>query len=349
MISKRSIFFLVLILMPFVMAACSSASSSLGQYHEGRILLLNVLEMERTDELLYSTIDPEDVIRKWRIKPSKAGQELLLMRFKVENHVAVNTVLVADEQSVVIEGFFQNDYRPISVNRTVVLDQRGQRSAPQFGALVVGIPSWGHILAAVLGLLGFVLLLQQKPAKASPLVSLAIVAIVAIVYVVLFTPALNLREKAGDVQPQPNASVDVADGQCTVHPRIVVNVGTNVHWNNNGNIDSTIQFGPGVLPELGAELLKMAPGESISHRFDEPGTFNYECSGGDAELQTAQVVVEPADMAREHRENNILFLEGSFNLPRGTSLDGWMVFDIPEGTEIKNLRWRAGDSITVRF
>jgi hypothetical protein len=42
-------------------------------------------------------------------------------------------------------------------------------------------------------------------------------------------------------------------------------------------------------------------------------------------------------------------LEGSFNLPRGTSLDGWMVFDIPEGTEIKNLRWRAGDSITVRF
>jgi hypothetical protein len=31
------------------------------------------------------------------------------------------------------------------------------------------------------------------------------------------------------------------------------------------------------------------------------------------------------------------------------SLDGWMVFDIPEGTKIKNLRWRAGDSITVRF
>jgi len=68
LISKRSIFFLVLILMPFVMAACSSASSSLGQYHEGRILLLNVLEMERTDELIYSTIDPEDVIRKWRIQ-----------------------------------------------------------------------------------------------------------------------------------------------------------------------------------------------------------------------------------------------------------------------------------------
>ena len=94
MISKRLIFWLALILMPFVMAACSDTSSSLGQYHEGRILLLNVLEIDRTDELLYSTNDSD---RKWRIKPPKAGQELLLMRFKVDNHVAVNTVLVADE------------------------------------------------------------------------------------------------------------------------------------------------------------------------------------------------------------------------------------------------------------
>ena len=346
MISKRLIFWLALILMPVLLAACTDASSSMGQYYEGRILLLNVLQMERSDELRYSTIDQDQVIRKWRLQPAKEGYELLLMRLKLDNHVALNTVLVADQQAVVIEGFFQDDYRPISITDTVFLDQRGQRSAPQAAAIVVGIPSWGHILAAVLGLLSFVLLLQQKPSKARPLVSLVFVAIV---YVVLFTPALNLREKAGDVQPQLNALVDVADGQCTVHPRIVVNVGTNVHWNNNGNIDSAIQFGPGVLPELGTELLKMAPGESISYSFDEPGTFNYQCSGGDAELQPAQVVVEPADVVREQPENNILFLEGSFDLPKGTSLDGWMVFDIPEGTKIKNLRWRAGDSITVRF
>ena len=274
MISKRSIFFLVLILMPFVMAACSSASSSLGQYHEGRILLLNVLEMERTDELIYSTIDPEDVIRKWRIQPSKAGQELLLMRFKVENHVAVNTVLVADEQSVVIEGFFENDYRPISVNSTVFLDQRGQGEG----------------------------------------------------------------------------TVTVADGECIDHARLVVNAGTNVRWANDGETNTAIQFGAGAVPDLGDGLLQIAPGASISHRFDQPGTFNYQCSDGeDGSVQEAQILVEPSDSVRGKKENNILFLEGSFNLPRGTSLDGWMVFDIPEGTEIKNLRWRAGDSITVRF
>ena len=346
MISKRSIFCLILILVPVLVAACSDTSSSLGQYHEGRILLLNVLEMDRTDELRYSTIDPEEAIRRWRIQPSQEGQELLLMRFKLENHIALNTVVVADRQAAVIEGFFEDDYQPVSVTGKVFLDQRGVWSAPQAAALAVGIPPWGHILAAVLGLLGFVLILKRKPSKASPLVSLVIVVIV---YVVLFTPALNLREKAGDVQPQPTALVNVADGQCTDHPRIVVNVGAEVHWNNDGEIDSMIQFAPGALPELGAELLKMAPGESISHRFDEPGTFNYQCSGGDAELQPAQVVVEPADLMREYRENNILFLEGSFDLPRGHSLDGWMVFEIPKDTEIKNLRWRAGDSITIRF
>jgi hypothetical protein len=59
--------------------------------------------------------------------------------------------------------------------------------------------------------------------------------------------------------------------------------------------------------------------------------------------------VEAADSVRDKQENNILFLEGSFNLLKNTSIDGWMVFDIPIDTKIKNLRWRAGDSITVRF
>ncbi|MCH7737875.1 MAG: hypothetical protein IH872_10820 [Chloroflexi bacterium] len=273
MISKRSIFLLLLVLMPFLIAACSDTSSSLGQYHEGRILLLNVLEMDRTDELLYSTIDPQDVIRKWRIRPAKEGHELLLMRFKVENHVAVNAVVVADEQAAVIEGFFQDDYRPISVSGTVFLDQRGQG----------------------------------------------------------------------------NGSVTLEAGECTDHARVVVNAGTNVQWTNAGDTGSAIQFGPGVLPDLGDKLIEIAPGGSVSHRFNQPGTFDYQCSGGDGPAQQAQILVEAADSVRGKKENNILFLEGSFNLPKDTSLDGWMIFEIPIGTKIRILRWRAGDSITIRF
>ena len=142
----------------------------------------------------------------------------------------------------------------------------------------------------------------------------------------------------------------MADGECIDHARLVVNAGTNVRWANDGETNTAIQFGAGAVPDLGDGLLQIAPGASISHRFDQPGTFNYQCSDGeDGSVQEAQILVEPSDSVRGKKENNILFLEGSFNLPRGTSLDGWMVFDIPEGTEIKNLRWRAGDSITVRF
>ncbi|MCH2500591.1 MAG: hypothetical protein MK118_10070, partial [Dehalococcoidia bacterium] len=116
MISKRLIFWLALILMSVSFAACTDASSSLGQNYGGRILHLSVLQMERSDELRYSTIDPDQVIRKCRLQPAKEGHELLLMRFKVQNHVALNTVLVADEQAAVIEGFLQDDYRPLSIS-----------------------------------------------------------------------------------------------------------------------------------------------------------------------------------------------------------------------------------------
>ena len=71
--------------------------------------------------------------------------------------------------------------------------------------------------------------------------------------------------------------------------------------------------------------------------------------GENGDLQQAQILAEEAISVRKQREDNILFLEGSFNLPKDTSIDGWMIFDIPEGTEIRTLRWRAGDSITVRF
>jgi len=122
-----------------------------------------------------------------------------------------------------------------------------------------------------------------------------------------------------------------------------------VEWTNRGDTDTSIQFGPGVLPELGGNPLQLSAGDTFSHRFDQPGTFNYQCKGGEGSPQPAQIMVEPANSVREQRDNNILFLEGSFDLLKGTSLDGWMVFDIPEGTKIQNLRWRAGDSITIRF
>ena len=271
--SKRSLFLLFLILVTTSVVACSNTSSSLGQYHEGRILLLNVLEMDTVDELRYSTIDPTDVIRKWRIKPASDKNELLLMRLKVENHVAVNAVFVADEQAAVIGDFFQNDYRPLSVTDSVYLDARGQG----------------------------------------------------------------------------NPTVNMVAGECFDHQRTIVNAGSTVRWANAGDVDSAIQFGPGVIPGFAVDPLTLVPGASISHMFGQPGIFNYQCSGPDATSQAAQILVEPANSVRESQERNILFLEGPFELKIDTAVDGWMVFEIPKDTKIRDLRWRAGDSITIRF
>ncbi len=39
----------------------------------------------------------------------------------------------------------------------------------------------------------------------------------------------------------------------------------------------------------------------------------------------------------------------SFDLQKGFGVDGWMIFEAPKDTEIRDLRWRAGDGITINF
>ena len=36
-------------------------------------------------------------------------------------------------------------------------------------------------------------------------------------------------------------------------------------------------------------------------------------------------------------------------LPKGTGLDGWLVFEAPKDTQFRSFRWGAGDTITIDF
>lgn len=36
-------------------------------------------------------------------------------------------------------------------------------------------------------------------------------------------------------------------------------------------------------------------------------------------------------------------------LPKGTGLDGWMVFEAPKDTRFRSFRWSAGDTVTIDF
>ncbi len=37
----------------------------------------------------------------------------------------------------------------------------------------------------------------------------------------------------------------------------------------------------------------------------------------------------------------------AYELQKNFGLDGWMVFEAPKGTKFRDLRWRAGDSISI--
>jgi hypothetical protein len=95
--------------------ACAEASSKLGVYHRGRTLDISVVTIDRVRELRYSTIDPEQVIRHYRLTPGEEGAELILMRLKVENHTATSVIVNVDDQAAELRDFFQGKYFPIDV------------------------------------------------------------------------------------------------------------------------------------------------------------------------------------------------------------------------------------------
>ena len=49
---------------------------------------------------------------------------------------------------------------------------------------------------------------------------------------------------------------------------------------------------------------------------------------------------------------NTTYTDGStraFELQQGFGVDGWLIFEVPKDSEIRELRWRAGDGLTIEF
>jgi hypothetical protein len=125
-----------------------------------------------------------------------------------------------------------------------------------------------------------------------------------------------------------------------------VEAGTALRWSNDGAVDAYIEFDAAEVP---TGRVTIAPNGATSHTFDQPGVFNYDCGIRDSQPESSQVLVVEKGSRSNVGERSILFLDGSFELPRNFGVDGWMVFEVPEGTQFRDIRWRAGDSITVRF
>ena len=48
-------------------------------------------------------------------------------------------------------------------------------------------------------------------------------------------------------------------------------------------------------------------------------------------------------------DGGIKLVQRAQQLPRGTGLDGWLVFEVPKGTEFRSFRWGAGDTVIIDF
>ena len=102
-------------------AACSSQSPNIGRYYKGRILHISIADMERIDELRWTTSTraprqgaaDEDF---YRLVPESDGNELILLRVKVENHTATRAIVNVNHEAAQLRDFLQGRYFPIDVS-----------------------------------------------------------------------------------------------------------------------------------------------------------------------------------------------------------------------------------------
>jgi plastocyanin len=119
----------IAVLAALLLLACSDTSTNFGRFFKGRTLHISVVEIKQAPEIRYATIDPDDVIRHYRLIPSEKDLELVLVRMKVQNHTATSAIFTVDQQGAELRDFFRGTYQPLDVNNVVLQDLRGQSTA----------------------------------------------------------------------------------------------------------------------------------------------------------------------------------------------------------------------------
>lgn len=89
---------------------------------------------------------------------------------------------------------------------------------------------------------------------------------------------------AADASPVATTSVDLPKSYTFAPAAISVTEGDTVTWTNSDNFSHSVRI-------EGGEPLVMKPGEQVTHTFDAPGTFKYDCSFHPQDMQGTVVVV----------------------------------------------------------
>ena len=152
-----------------------------------------------------------------------------------------------------------------------------------------------------------------------------------------------------DFRGASEALVRMDSGECFDGPRTLLHAGSEVRWQSESQDVQYVTFeNPSVMGGSQGRA-EIAPGASLSRTIDEAGTYSYLCGDSQSVDFTAELWVADPEVTYDYIERTTTFLQGSFELLQGHGLDGFLVFEAPIGTEFRDVRWRAGDSITFGF
>jgi len=153
-----------------------------------------------------------------------------------------------------------------------------------------------------------------------------------------------------DFRGMPEAVVRVSMGECFDGTRALVDTGASVRWQSESEQEQTIAFEDSyVAVGAGGVEAVIAPQSSLVQTFDRAGTYAYVCAGEEGKEWPAVIRVAEPGERDDYIDRTTRFMMGSFELPQGHGIDGFLIFEAPAGTEFRDIRWRAGDSILFGF
>ena len=160
-----------------------------------------------------------------------------------------------------------------------------------------------------------------------------------------------------DFRGSPYALFRADSGSCNDGVRILVEEGTPISWWNEIRGDQYIYFEDGIhpiVPEQGKwirEARWIHEGGSRIYVYEKPGEHKYRllCGEGRSTWDAVLIrVIKHADAAAAFLDQGYApFLESSRvwhrYLQPNSGYTGFLVFEAPEGIELQDIRWRAGE------
>ena len=334
--------------------ACASESSNLGQYEKGRTLHFSVVSVERTPELRYSTCDV--------LATDDDSQQAIAAEIRGPMDVVESDLRAMVGVTFVGIHSKEGDNTLIYVIHASIeerLEERVSDLAKEKGWSLIGTTrcdpagtwrDWSITPSAE----GLELVLVRARVENHTAVS-------AILHVdrtgaelrdvanTVYRP-ISIGDSAWrDFRGASEAVVRMDAGECFDGPRTLIDAGAAVRWQSEAEGVQYIDFENAAVVGIPQGRAEIAPGASVSRTIDEAGTYPYVCGSPGASEWPAELWAADPEVTYDYIKRTTAFLQGSFELLQGHGLDGFLIFEAPIGTEFRDVRWRAGDSITFGF